>query len=359
MSRFLRFSSLLVGSIGLAALLTSFSTLRTHAAEPTMLPYHQINKIALGGEGGWDYLSVDSAAHRLYVTRGTHVMVIDTEKDAVVGDIPNTPGVHGVAIAPALNKGFTSNGRENTVTIFDLKTLKELQRVPVGKNPDAILYDPATKRVFTFNGSSSDVTALDSETGKVLGTIPVGGKPEFAATDEKGMVYANVEDKNEIVAIDAKALTVKHHWSIEPCDGPSGLAFDKTTRRLFAVCGNQKMAVVDADSGKVVATPAIGNGPDACAFDPAAKLAISSNGQDGTMTLVHEDSKDKFSVAATVPTQVGARTMILDPKTHRIYLITAKFKPADGSAAGGQQRRPTMEPNSAVILVYGPNGGKK
>ena len=219
MSRLFRFGSLVVGSIGLAALLTSFSSLRTHAAEPATLPYHQINKIALGGEGGWDYLSVDSAAHRLYVTRGTHVMVIDTAKDAVVGDIPNTPGVHGVAIAPTLNKGFTSNGRENTVTIFDLKTLKELQRVSVGQNPDAILYDPATKRVFTFNGRSNNVTALDAETGKALGTIPVGGKPEFAASDEKGMVYANVEDKNEIVAIDAKTLTVKHHWSIEPCDG--------------------------------------------------------------------------------------------------------------------------------------------
>jgi len=313
--------------------------------------YHEIKKISLGGEGGWDYLTCDSANHRLYVTRGTHVMVVDTQKEEVVGDIPNTPGVHGVAVAPKLNRGFTSNGRENTVTIFDLKTLKELQRVPVGTNPDAILFDPATSRVFTFNGRSNDVTALDAATGKVEGTVSVGGKPEFAASDEKGMIYCNVEDKSEIVAIDAKALTVKHHWSIAPCDGPSGLAMDRAHRRLFAVGGNKKMAVVDADSGKVVATPEIGAGPDACAFDPDLGLAFSSNGRDGTLTLVHEDDKDTFKVVGTVPTQMGARTMTVDPKTHRIYLITAQFKkPAAGETA---PRRPAMEPNSAFILVMG------
>ena len=317
--------------------------------------YHPVGKIALGGEGGWDYLTMDSAAHRLYVTRGTHVMVIDTAKNTVVGDIPNTPGVHGVALAPKLNKGFTSNGRENTVTVFDLKTLKELARIPVGKNPDAILYDPATNRVFTFNGASGDVTALDANTGKVVGTIPVGGKPEFCATDEKGMIYCNVEDTSKIAAIDARSLTVKHQWPIAPGEEASGLAFDKAHRRLFAVCGNQKMAIVDADSGKVVATPAIGSGPDACAFDPAMGFAISSNGEDGTMTVVHEDSPNAFKVAGTVTTQRGARTMTLDPVTHRLYLITASFKaiPA-GAAPSNPRQRPQMEPNSAVILVYGP-----
>ena len=235
--------------------------------------YHEVARIAIGGGGFWDYLTDDSAAHRLYVTRGTHVQVIDTNKNAVVGDIPNTPGVHGVAIASKLNRGFTSNGRENTVTVFNLRTLKELQRIPVGKNPDAILYDPATRRVFTFNGASNDVTALDAVTGKVLGTIDVGGKPEFAATDEKGMIFLNVEDKSEIVAIDAKALSVKSHWPIAPGEEASGLALDRVHRRLFAVCGNQKMAIVDADSGKVVATPDIGNGPDACVFDLELGLA--------------------------------------------------------------------------------------
>ena len=271
-----------------------------------------------------------------------------------MGDIANTPGVHGVAIAPKLKRGYTSNGRENTVTVFDLNTLKELQRIPVGKNPDAILYDPATNRVFTFNGASNDVTALDAVTGKVLKTMDVGGKPEFCATDEQGMVYCNVEDKSEMVAIDAKALTVKNHWPIAPGEEPSGLAFDKANRRLFAVCGNQKMAIMDADTGKVIATPTIGNGPDAAAFDPVRKLAISSNGQDGTLTLVHEDDKNTFKVVGTVPTQRGARTMALDPKTHKIYLITATFKPMAAGSANGPRQRPQMEPNSAVILVFAP-----
>jgi YVTN family beta-propeller protein len=341
--------SLFVGGIGLTAL-SSISAVPARADGPAPPSYQLLTKIAIGGEGGWDYLTVDSGAHRLYVTRGTHVMVIDTEKNAVVGDIPNTPGVHGVAVAPKLGRGYTSNGRENTVTVFDLKSLKELQRVAVGKNPDAILFDPATKRVFTYNGSSNDITALDAMSGKVLGTIPVGGKPEFCATDEKGTIFANIEDTNEILAIDANALKVKSRWPIKPVDGPSGLAIDKAHHHLFAVGGNQMMAVVDFTTGKLVATPAIGNGPDAAAFDPTYGIAISSNGQDGTLTLVGEDAKKTFSALGTVATQRGARTMALDPKTHRIYLITASFKPAEPGAA---QRRPTMEPNSAVILVYG------
>jgi YVTN family beta-propeller protein len=341
--------SLFVGGLGLAVL-SGVAAGPARAAEPAVPSYHLLQKIALGGEGGWDYLTVDSGAHRLYVTRSTHVTVIDTEKNVVVGDIPNTPGVHGVAVAPKLGRGFTSNGRENTVTVFDLKTLKELQRVAVGKNPDAILFDPGTTRVFTYNGTSNDITALDAMSGKVLGTIPVGGKPEFCATDEKGTIFANIEDTNEILAIDANTLKVRSRWPIAPVDGPSGLAFDKAHHRLFAVGGNQMMAVVDSVTGKLIGTPAIGKGPDAAAFDPAYGLAISSNGQDGTITLVGEDSKKRFHAVGTVTTQRGARTMTIDPKTHRLYLITASFKPAESGAA---QRRPTMEPNSAVILVYG------
>lgn len=346
-----RLLTTLAGGMGLLPVALATPAL---AQKPMPAKYHQVGKIMLGGEGGWDYLTMDSAAQRLYVTRGTHVMVIDTAKNAVVGDIPNTSGVHGVALAPKLNKGFTSNGRENTVTVFDLKTLKETGRISVGKNPDAILYDPATNRVFTFNGSSNDITVVDAVAGKVLGTIPVGGKPEFCVTDEKGMIYCNVEDTSKIAAIDAKTMTVKHQWPIAPGAEASGLAFDMAHRRLFAVCGNQKMAVVDADSGKVVATPAIGNGPDACAFDPALALALSSNGEDGTMTLVHEDSKNAFTVAGTIPTQRGARTMTLDPKTHRVYLISATFKPRPAGTTPGPRQRPQMEPNSAMILVYSP-----
>ncbi len=335
-----------VGMVGMAVLSFAWAA-PAQAAEPS---YRLLTKIAIGGEGGWDYLTVDSGAHRLYITRGTHVMVVDTETNTLAGDIPNTPGVHGVAVAPKLNRGYTSNGRENTVTIFDLKSLKELQRVAVGQNPDAILYDPATNRVFTYNGRSNDITALDAVSGKVLGTIPVGGKPEFCATDEKGTIFANIEDKNEILAIDAKALKVKSHWSIEPVDGPSGLAFDKAHHHLFAVGGNEKMAVVDSESGKLLATPTIGKGPDAAAFDPGSDVAISSNGQDGTITLVRENSKHVFQPVATIPTQRGARTMTIDPKTHRLYLITASFKLQETGATG----RPAMEPNSAVILVFEP-----
>lgn len=333
------------------AVLSCLNSAIAQAAEPGAPAYHLLTRIPLGGEGGWDYLTVDSAAHRLYVTRSTHVMVVDTEKNAIAGDIPNTPGVHGVALAPKLGHGYTSNGRENSVTIFDLKTLKEIQRVPVGKNPDAILFDPATTRVFTYNGGSNDITALDAVSGKVLGTIPVGGKPEFCATDEKGTIFANIEDKDEIVAIDAKALKVKSHWPIAPVEGPSGLAFDRAHHHLFAVGDNEKMAVVDSLTGKVVGSPAIGKGPDAAAFDPGLGVAFSSNGQDGTLTLIGEDGKKAFAPLGTITTQRGARTMALDPKTHRVYLISATYKqPAPGEAA---PRRPAMEPNSAVILVFG------
>ncbi len=340
----------LAGGISLIALPGALIR-RTMAVGVPAPRYHEIHRISLGGEGGWDYLICDSTNHRLYVTRGTHVQVIDTATNAQIGDIPKTSGVHGVALAPRMNRGFTSNGRENTVTVFDLMSLKELKRVHVGTNPDAILFDQSTNRVFTFNGGSNDATAIDAASGKVLGTIPLGGRPEFAVCDDRGTIYDNIEDKNEVVAIDARKMAVKAHWSIAPCDGPSGLAIDNVSHRLFAVCGNQKMAVVNSESGKIVAMPAIGNGPDACAFDPDLALAMSSNGRDGTLTLVHEDDKTHFRVVGTVPTQRGARTMAVDPKTHRIYLITARFK---GLASGeAPQRRPAMEPNSAYILVLG------
>ncbi|HLN28289.1 MAG TPA: YncE family protein [Gemmataceae bacterium] len=313
--------------------------------------YHVLKTFAVGGEGGWDYLTMDSAARRLYISRATRVQVLDVEKGTVVGEIPNTSGVHGIAIAPKLDRGYTSNGRDGTVTVFDLKTLKELERIKVGQGPDAILFDPASGRVFTFNGRGQDATAIDAATGKVAGTVKLGGKPEAGVSDEQGTIYVNIENKNEIIAFDAKDLTVKHHWPVAPGTEPAGLAIDRSSRRLFATCHNQKMVILDADSGKVIDTPTIGKGTDACVFDPASSLAFSSNG-DGTLTLVHEDAPDKFSVVANVPTRAGARTMALDSETHNILLATAKAQATPATGKGGGGRR-SFVPGSFVILVVG------
>ena len=257
--------------------------------------YHVVTTYKTGGEGGWDYLTVDSDARRLYLSRGTHVMVLDADSGKSVGDIADTPGVHGIALAADLGRGFTSNGREGTVSIFDIKTLATSSKVKVGDNPDAILYDPATKRVFTFNGRSQDSTAVDGATGKVLSTIKLDGKPEFAASDAKGGVFVNIEDKSEIEVIDPNKLEVTAKWPLAPCTEPSGLSIDRKNRRLFVGCDNKMMAVVDADNGKVLATPAIGDGVDATAFDPETGLAFASCGQDAVLTVVKEESPSKFS----------------------------------------------------------------
>ena len=246
--------------------------------------YHLLNKIEVGGEGGWDYLLADADAHRLYVSHATKVVVIDTAANKIVGEIPNMNGVHGIAVAENTGRGFVSDGRDNSVTIFDLKTLKRLGDVKVGKNPDAIIYDPATKRVFAFNGGSSDASVIEAESGKIAATIALGGKPEFAAADGKGMVFVNIEDKSEVVALDSRNLTVKSRWSIAPGEEPSGLALDRKNRRLFVVCSNKKMIVLNADNGKIIADLATGSGTDAAAFDPETKLAFSSNGE-GTLTV--------------------------------------------------------------------------
>lgn len=323
------------------------------AASPSPSPsYHLVRKVALGGEGGWDYLVLDAATRRLYVPRSTHVAVLDTDTDAIVGDLPDTQGVHGVALAPELGRGFTSNGRSATATVFDLKTLAVLGQVKTGDNPDAILYDPSTKRVFTFNGRSADATAIDAATGTVAGTLPLGGRPEFAVTDGKGRVYVNLEDTNELLALDPQALTVKARWPLKPCEAPTGLAIDVAHRRLFAGCGNRLMAVVDADSGRVVTTLPIGEGVDATAFDPEQRLVFASNG-DGTLTVVAEDSPDAFHVVANVVTQRGARTLALDAKTRRVYLATAQLGPPQSPTPGTAHPRPAVVPGSFVILVFG------
>ena len=314
--------------------------------------YHVVATYKVGGDGGWDYLTTDSDARRLYISRGTHVMVLDADSGKTVGDIADTPGVHGIALAPELGKGFTSNGREGTVSVFDIKTLATSNKVKVGENPDAILYDPATKRVFTFNGRSQDSTAIDAASGKVLGTIKLDGKPEFAASDAKGGVWVNIEDKSELVAIDPNKLEVKAKWPLAPCTEPSGLSIDRKNRRLFVGCDNKMMAVVDADSGKVLATPAIGDGVDATTFDDATGLAFASCGE-GVLTVVKEESPDKFSVAETVTTQKGARTLALDFKTHNVFVVTAQFGPRPAPTADNPHPRPPILPDSFVVLVVG------
>jgi DNA-binding beta-propeller fold protein YncE len=341
------------GFVGLASLLTFAAGLffysgRTHAAGAAEgeSGYKVTGKISVAGEGGWDYLVVDADARRLYLSHSTHVVVYDVDSQSVVGDIPDTQGVHGIALAPELGRGFVSSGRANSVTIFDLKTLKTIGTVPAGTNPDAILYDGVSKRVFAFNGRSKDATVIDAAEGRVLSTFAVGGKPEFAAADGKGSVYVNVEDTSEILHIDAQKMMVLHRWPLAPCKEPSGLAMDTKARRLFAVCDNEMMAVVDAESGKVIATPKTGEGADAAAFDPGTNLAFSSNGESGTLTVVHEDAGDKYSVVENVATKKGARTMALDLKTHTLYLPAADMIPP---AAG--QKWPTVKPGTMELLI--------
>ena len=314
--------------------------------------YHLMKKYQVGGEGFWDYLKMDSEARRLYISRGTHVMVLNADTGEVAGDIPNTDGVHGIALAPELGRGFTSNGRSSTATIFDNKTLKIIGEAKTDAGPDGIIYDAASQRVFTFNGHGNSATAIDAATGKVAGTIPLDGRPEFAAADGAGHVYNNLEDKSIVIQIDSKSLKVLNRWPLAPCESPSGMAIDPEHRRLFIGCHNQMMAVMDADTGKVVATPPIGRGVDANQFDPGTGLAFSSNG-DGTLTVIHEDSPDKFTVVDNVQTQRGARTMALDLKTHNVYLVSADFGAPPAPTADNPHPRPTMVPNSFVVLVYG------
>ena len=303
----------------------------------------------VGGDGGWDYLRVDPDSHRLYLSRGTHTMIVDVTSGKVIGDIPDTKGVHGVALAPELNKGFTSNGQANSITVFDLKTLKTTGEIKImGQNPDWILYDPATKKVFTFNGRSNDATAIDATSEKVLGTVALGGKPEEAVVDGKGMIFVNIEDKNSIAAFDTATMTLKGTWPLSGCDSPSGLSIDTAHRRLFAAC-DKAMGVMNADNGKVIATIPIGGDPDGDAFDPATGLIFASC-REGLLSVIHEDSPDKYSVQANVQTQSGARTLTLDPKTHHIFVVTADFQAAPAPTPENPRPRPVQIPGSFVIL---------
>jgi DNA-binding beta-propeller fold protein YncE len=315
--------------------------------------YAIAHSVALGGEGGWDYLTYDPTWHHLFISRATRVMVVDPSTGATSAPIRETAGVHGIALAQDIGKGFTSNGRDASVTVFDLVSLKTTAKIAIaGQNPDAILYDPATKRIFTFNGRSNDATAIDAQTNAIAGNISLPGKPEFAASGQDGKIYVNIEDKSELVAIDARSLSVLHTWPLAPCESPSGLSIDAVHQRLFVGCHNKLMAIVNAQSGAVIATLPIGEGVDATAFDPGPQLAFSSNG-DGTLTIVHEDSPNRFSVVQTVTTLPNARTLAVDPSTHSVYLVTAKFTPGPPTAG---ESRPTraIVPGSFTLLIVSP-----
>ncbi|WP_321476821.1 YncE family protein [uncultured Paludibaculum sp.] len=313
--------------------------------------YRILERIPIGSEGSWDYLTVDSEGHRLFVSHGTHVAVVDLKTGRKTADIPDTPGVHGVALAPALQKGFISCGQANHVQVFDYRTLKPLDRIATGQNPDSIIFDPSSGRLFTFNGRSKDSTVIDPASGKVLATVPLGGKPEFSVVDGHGKLWVNIEDTSEIVEMNTAKATVTRRYPLTGCEEPSGLALDPKRLRLFSVCGNSVMVVSDIASGKVIAKLPIGEGSDGVAFDPARSLAFSSNGS-GTFTVVAEAGAG-YRVAATVPTERGARTITLDPDSHRLYSPTARFGPVPAATEQQPHPRPIALPDSFHLLVIG------
>ena len=312
-------------------------------------PYHAGPVIQIGGEGGWDYLSVDSAAHRLYVSHATHVVVIDTQTNKVVGDIPDTPGVHGFAAVPELGKGFSSNGRENKVSVVDLKTLKLIQKIDTGENPDWIVYEPSKKEVYTMNGRGKSASVIDTATMKVVATIPLEGKPETAMVDAKaGKIYINMEDLNSVKVVDIATHKVSATWPAAPCEAATGMAIDLAAHRLFLGCDNKLMVMMDSGSGKVVYSVPVGEGVDATSFDPQTRLAFTSNGGTGTVTVAKEDSASLLKVVQTIKTVRGARTMTLDPATHTIYLAATDYEPQ----APGSKDRPKAVAGSFRVVTY-------
>jgi len=317
--------------------------------------YHVKQHIAIGGEGGWDALTVDETLRRLFVSHGTEVDVVNLANGKKVGTIDKLEGVHGIAIAQDLGRGYISNGRSGMVTVFELSTLNRIADwKATGDNPDAILYDRASHRVFTFNGRGQNATVFDAKSGTVVATIPMEGKPEFAVARGDGTVFVNIEDKNEIAEIDAKNAKVVRRWSLAPCDSPSGLAYDTKHERLFSVCENKLMVISDARAGKVVTTVPIGEGTDGAAFDPKAQLAFSSNGADGTITVVHEVTPDKYEVAATVTTARGARTIAVDTTSHHVFVPTAKFGASPAATPEHPRPRPSIEPGTFEVIEVAP-----
>ncbi|HEX4574972.1 MAG TPA: hypothetical protein VH158_07560 [Gemmatimonadales bacterium] len=315
--------------------------------------YHVTKTVTLGGDGGWDYLALDTVGHRLFIARQNRVMVVDPESGKLQAEIPGMKGAHGIAFAYETGHGFVTSGADSTVTMFDLKTLQVLGHARAALDDDAVLYDPATKRVFTFNGDSHNATVIDAASGKEIGAIDLGAGPEFGVSAGDGKLYVNLEDKGAVAEIDAAAMRVTRQWSIAPCEGPTGLAIDRVHHRLFSGCHSKVLAISDATAGKLITTVPIGAGVDAAAFDPGTQLAFSSNG-DGTLTVVREDAPDKFTVVANVPTKRGARTMALDERTHRVYLVSADFEPAPAATPQQPRPRPKMVPGTFSLIVGEP-----
>lgn len=333
----------------IAALLCSRSAVAQPPAPPAT--YHVARTVPLGGVDAWDYLTVDTAANRLYISRSTHVMAVDLSRDTVVGDLPNTPGVHGIAIAGDLGRGYTSNGGDASVTAFDLHTLAPRGRYgPTGANADAIGYDPASHRLFTFNGRGQNMTALDARTGKVVGTLPLGGKPEFMTFDGRGMLYVNNETTSELIAVNTRTLAIARRTKIAGCEEPSGMAIDARRGRLFVGCGNKVMTVHDAASGRQLATLPVGEGVDAVGFDPGTG-DVFVPAFDGTLTVVRNAGGDAWRVAQTVRTKLGARTLAVDPVHYRVYLVTAEMGPMPAPSTTGPRRLPTIVPETFQMIV--------
>ncbi len=312
--------------------------------------YRVVSQWKIGGEGGWDYMSIDPATGELYATRGKHVLVLNTDTGKVIADIPGFKGTHGVVFDAAGKYGYISDGGSNQVAVFDRHSHTVMEKVDTEMNPDGLLYEAFTGTVWAFNGSSHSATVIDTRSNKVLSTIPLPGKPEFPASDGKGSVFVNIEDKNLLEHLDAKSMKVLEEWPLAPCESPSGLAIDAQNEKLFSVCHDKVMAMTDGVSGKVVATATIGEGPDAAAFDPIRKLVFSSNGE-GSLTILHQDSPTKYSVVANVPTQRSARTMALDEKTGKVYLVAAEFGPRPAPTAANPHPWPSIVPGSFVVLV--------
>ncbi|HKW10470.1 MAG TPA: hypothetical protein VJO33_08820 [Gemmatimonadaceae bacterium] len=321
------------------------------AASQATATYHVTQRYTLGGDGGWDYVILDTTGNRLFIGRQNRVMVVDEASGKLLGEITGLSAAHGTALDNATGHGFATSGRDSSVVMFDLKTLNVLGRTTAADDADAITYDPVSKLVFTFNGDANSSSVIDPKTGKRVGTIALGGKPEYGVPDGRGKLYANIEDKAEVVEIDAASQKVTRRWSLAPCESPTGLAIDRAHRRLFSGCRNKHLAISDADKGKLITTLPIGAGVDANAFDPGTQDAFASNA-DGTLTVVHEDAPDRFHVVQTVTTMPGARTMALDPRSHRLYLVSAQFGPTPTeSTAANPRRRPPVVPGSFTLLV--------